>query len=239
MTLPMSGDGPSHNVLCVAGRDLPIVIKRHARARRITLRLDQSGDCLSLVLPYGVPAGEGFAFAEKQKNWVATRLARVPPRVSFTPGAKLPILGQLHEIRHDPFGRRGVWCHENVLWASGQEEHLPRRIADFLKRRARDEISERAREKAARLDARLGRISIRDTKSRWGSCSARGDLSFSWRLILAPERVLDYVVAHEAAHLIEHNHGARFWRLTEQLTPECEAAKAWLRAHGNELLRYG
>ena len=235
----MSGDGHSHRVLCVAGRDLPIVIKRHARARRITLRLDQSGDCLSLVLPYGVPAVEGIAFAEKQRNWVATRLARVPPRVLFTPGSTLPILGQPHEIRHAPFGRRGVWCEERVLWASGQEEHLPRRIGDFLKRRAREVISERAREKAAWLDAKLGRISIRDTKSRWGSCSARGDLNFSWRLILAPEGVLDYVVAHEVAHLIEHNHGPRFWRLTERLTSDCKAAKAWLRAHGNDLLRYG
>jgi len=239
MTLAMTGDATNPKVLSISGVSLPVTIKRHPRARRITLRLDHSGEAVSLVLPYGVPESEGLAFAEKQKHWLGTRLARVPPRVPFAPGALVPILGRAHEIRHAVTGRRGVWCAEDVLWVSGRPEHLSRRVTDYLKQQARGVVAERAREKAARIQARLGRVSIRDTKSRWGSCSVRGDVNFSWRLILAPDAVLDYVVAHEVAHLVEHNHSPRFWALNAQLTADVAGAKAWLRAHGNELLRYG
>lgn len=235
----MTGDAKGPKVLSVSGVTLPVVIKRHARARRITLRLDHSGEAISVVLPYGVPEGEGLAFAEKQKHWIGTRLARVPPRVPFAPGSRLPILGHDYEIRHATHGRRGVWCEEDLLWVSGRPEHLSRRIADYLKQQARSVIAAKAQEKAASIGARLGRVSIRDTKSRWGSCSAKGDVNFSWRLILAPESVLDYVVAHEVAHLIEHNHSPRFWTLNAQLTADLDAAKAWLRAHGSGLQRYG
>lgn len=235
----MTGDRADLKVLSVSGQTLPVTIKRHAQARRITLRLDHSGDAVSLVLPYGVPESEGLAFAEKQKHWIGTRLARVPPRIPFAPGSRVPILGEEHEIRHAPAERRGVWRSEGLLWVSGRPEHLARRVTDYLKQQARSVISERAQAKADRIGARLGRVGIRDTKSRWGSCSVRGDVNFSWRLILAPESVLDYVVAHEVAHLIEHNHSPRFWALNARLTDDVGGAKAWLRAHGNKLLRYG
>ena len=239
ITLSMSGDSRHPNILCVSGRDLPVLIKRHPRARRIILRLDHAGEALSLVLPRGVSKAEGLAFAKQQEDWIRRRLSAVPPRIRFEPGARISILGREHEIRHNPFGRRGVWCESGVIWASGRPEHLPRRITDHLKQQARLVIAEKAREKAKSIDAKLGRISLRDTRSRWGSCSARGDVSFSWRLILAPEEVLDYVVAHEVAHLIEHNHSPEFWQLTARLTPHSQRAKAWLRANGNQLHRFG
>jgi hypothetical protein len=148
-------------------------------------------------------------------------------------------LGQPHVIVHDPAARRGVWRDAGVIRVSGFAEHLPRRVRDFLKREARAMLTERAHDKAGRLDRPIARISLRDTRSRWGSCSSDGGLSFSWRLILAPEEVLDYVVAHEVAHLMHHDHGAKFWALVTDLTPSVDAPRQWLRAHGPELHRYG
>jgi predicted metal-dependent hydrolase len=134
----------------------------------------------------------------------------------------------------------GVVRRENgVVTAPGAPEHLARRVTDFLKAEARREIALRTRAKAASLGKPVTAITIRDTKSRWGSCNSAGRIAFSWRLIMAPEFVLDYVVAHEVAHLAELNHGVRFWRLCASLTEaDPKAARAWLKRHGPELHSY-
>jgi predicted metal-dependent hydrolase len=121
----------------------------------------------------------------------------------------------------------------------GDPIHLPRRVRDYLAAFARDELARRARPLAARIGHQITRVSVRDTRSRWGSCSAKGNLSFSWRLIFAPEEVVDYVVAHEVAHLAEMNHGPRFWRLVETLAPGNARQRRWLDRHRAELLSYG
>jgi predicted metal-dependent hydrolase len=117
--------------------------------------------------------------------------------------------------------------------------HIERRVRDHLVAMARTELAGRARPLAARIGRKLVRVGVRDTKSRWGSCSGRGNLSFSWRLVFAPEPIIDYVVAHEVAHLAEMNHGPRFWRLVESLSPDSAAARAWLKRHRSRLLSYG
>jgi predicted metal-dependent hydrolase len=167
------------------------------------------------------------------------RLDELAPRVAFVPGASVPFLGSPHRIVHQPVARRGVWREAAAIHVSGHAEHLPRRVLDFLKSEARNEISLRAHDKAYILDRAIARITLRDTRSRWGSCAADGSLNFSWRLILAPEEVLDYVVAHEVAHLVHHDHGPRFWALVAELTPSVAAPRRWLRAKGAELLQYG
>ena len=121
----------------------------------------------------------------------------------------------------------------------GDPAHLARRVRDHLVSAARAELVPRARRLAARIGREVARVSVRDTKSRWGSCSGQGNLSFSWRLIFAPEPVLEYVVAHEVSHLAEMNHGPRFWRLVESLTPNSAAPRRWLKRHRNRLLAYG
>jgi len=121
----------------------------------------------------------------------------------------------------------------------GDPAHLARRVRDHLVSTARAELAPRARRLAAQIGREIRRVSVRDTKSRWGSCSGRGNLSFSWRLILAPEAVLDYVVAHEVAHLAEMNHGPRFWRLVESLVPGSAGPRSWLKQHRDRLLAYG
>jgi len=220
-------------------RDVPLELSRHPRARRITLRLNAAGDGVQLVLPRRTPIHEAIAFAEGNSGWILKHLEKVPPRIPFREGAVVPVLGVEHVIAHNPDARCGVIRTAGVTRASGQPEHLARRVGDFLKREARQEIGTRARDKAARVDRRVGRLSLRDTRSRWGSCNSDGDLNFSWRLILAPEPVLDYVVAHEVAHMVHLNHSQRFWKLAGSLTSDMAGAKAWLQRHGAQLWRYG
>ena len=218
---------------------MPLVVRRNPRARHLTLRLDQASGAPQLSLPRGVPLSEGLDFARRRSDWIQAQLESLPPRIAFAEGAEIPYLGEPQTIRHAPRGRRGVWREPGTIWVSGFAEHMARRLTDFLKREARRELSARAQDKAGRLDRNLGRISIRDTQSRWGSCSSDGDISFSWRLILAPEPVLDYVVAHEVAHLVHLNHGPRFWALVDDLTVDVAGPRRWLRQNGGALLRYG
>jgi predicted metal-dependent hydrolase len=228
-----------HHILCADGRRLPVRLRRNPRARRITLRLDPRGEALNVVLPRGIARAEGIAFAERERDWVMKHLASLAPLRPFEPGALVPLQGESYVIRHLPRARRGVWVEAGAICVCGRPEHIARRVRDFLKTRAGELIQPAAREKAAQLDRAIGRITLRDTKTRWGSCSASGDLSFSWRLVMTPAHVLDYVVAHEVAHLVEANHGPRFWALTESLTERMGEAKDWLRRNGRDLWRYG
>ena len=235
--MPLRLDAPRS--LRLDTRDVPMEISRHPRARRITLRLNANGDGVQLVLPRRTAIHEAIAFAERNSGWILKHLEKVPARIPFTDGAVIPLLGQDHVIAHDPVARIGVKRGDGTLYVSGQPEHLARRVGDFLKREARAEIGARARDKAARIARRVARLSLRDTRSRWGSCNSDGNLNFSWRLILAPEPVLDYVVAHEVAHLVELNHSPRFWKLAGSLTDDMTGAKIWLRRNGAQLWRYG
>src|SRR5690606_34060629 len=124
---------------------------------------------------------------------------------------------------------------EPVIVVHGDAAHLGRRIADFLKHEARAELSARVSRHAAGIGARPGRITLRDTTSRWGSCSSSGALSFSWRIIMAPPAVIDYLAAHEVAHLREMNHGPAFWQLCRQLAPRSDECRDWLRRNGASL----
>ncbi len=218
---------------------LPLEILRRKGAVNMTLRLDPIKETVRLVLPRGVALAEGLGFVESRKEWLTKHLERLAPRIPFSPGATIPILGVSHLINAAPQARRGAWAEDGVLHVSGAPEFAQRRVRDFLKEKARVEITRLAHDKAKRIDAEIGRIALKDTHGRWGSCTPEGDLSFSWRLILAPSGVLDYVVAHEVAHLAELNHSDRFWRLVAKLTLHTAEAKSWLRRHGAGLHRYG
>lgn len=235
------------------GESLSVAVRISARAKRVGLRIDPSGDGAVLTVPWGAPLKHAIRFAEDQAGWLARNLAKQPKRVTFEDGTILPVLGRDFRVRHCPDQRRGVWIQGGAredpvgdeapvlpeLCVSGDVDHLGRRVTDWLKRRAREEISPRARAHARALDRRVAKISIRDTTSRWGSCSSKAGLSFSWRLVLAPEPVLDYVCAHEAAHLVEMNHSPAFWRLVGDLVGDWEPRRRWLKRHGAALHRYG
>lgn len=226
-------------LLHLNGRSLPIAVKRSGRARNMSLRLDPGGGSVVVVLPDGVPEREAERFAQRQSAWVESRLAAMPGPIPFADGGEVPLLGLPHVLRHEPQARRGVWAAEGVIHVSGRPEHLSRRVEEFLKGEARVVMAHHARELAARLGRKVGRVSVRDTTSRWGSCTTRGDLSFSWRLVMAPDFVGRYVAAHEVAHLAEMNHGPGFWALVEDLVGDVETPRVWLKHQGMHLHRYG
>jgi hypothetical protein len=226
-------------VLTVADRRVPLVYQTNKRARRIILRFDHGEGRIVVVLPRRATVEQGRRFALLNKGWIRDRLDQLPEPVPFHTGASLPLMGVMHRIRHRPTARGVVWQEDGEIHVTGRAEHVARRIADWLRREARREVERRARAKAALIGKQITTVTIRDPKSRWGSCSPSGKLSFSWRLILAPRHVIDYVVAHEVAHLKELNHGPRFWKLTAALTRDAEGARAWLNEHGPMLHRYG
>jgi hypothetical protein len=227
--------------IALEGGEMPLLVSRHPRARRFVLRLDALGDAVELVLPAWGSTREAARFLEQNRGWLEARLKDLPPRICFADGVAVPVLGVSHRIRHvaGARGRGSAWLEGCDICVSGEAAHLPRRVRDFLRETARHEINRRARALASRIERRVARISLRDSRSRWGSCSAKGALSFSWRLVLAPEAVLDYVVAHEVAHLAEMNHGPRFWSLVETLTPGYRGPRSWLRRNRMRLLRFG
>ena len=235
----MLDDGELAQTLRLGDQQIPFAIQRNARARRITITVDHTQRILRIVLPKRTSVKEGVAFCQLHADWVINRFAVLPQRIPFEVGEALPLLGVPHLIAHAPEAKRGVWQEAGQLWVSGQADFLPRRIEAFARDLAKREIVRRAREKSALVGRPARRITLRDIRSRWGSCSPGGDLSFCWRLIFAPEAVLDYVVAHEVAHLKHMNHSRSFWAQVAELTPEVAQPRRWLVKQGATLWRYG
>jgi len=234
-----AGESPAPPVK-VAGREVPVVTRVNPRARRIALKVDVIADRVVLVIPHRRHEKAARRFLDSKTDWVAERLDRLPPPLALADGATVSVLGTPHTIRHCPDARRGVWVEGGAVCVSGRAEHLPRRVCDWLRARAREEIAARVAVHAERLGVTPGRITLRDTRSRWGSCSPSGGLAFCWRLVMAPGWVVDYVTAHEVAHLREMNHSPAFWRHVEALVPGLRGpARAWLREHGTALHRVG
>lgn len=218
----------------------PVSIWVSPRARRLLLRIDAASRKVELVLPNGVPAEHGLRFLAAQRGWIAARLLALPMPVPFAEGAVVPVLGVPHRIcREGDPAAPPVVIADNEIRVRGDPAHLARRVRDHLIGLARQELSRRARLLAARIGKPIARIGVRDTRSRWGSCSSKGCLSFSWRLVLMPENVMDYIVAHEVAHLVEMNHGPRFWQLVRTIAPDPATPRAWLKRHRSRLFSYG
>ncbi len=224
---------------------LRVEIRRHPSAQRLTLRVRAASRDVTLTAPPHVPYAAAAAFVQRHREWVRVRLGRLPEGVPFVHGAMVPLRGVPHRIEHRPEDRGTVWLEPEqageppLLCVAGDAPHVARRVEDFLKRQARSDFTMASRRHAAALKVEIGRITLRDTASRWGSCSSQGDLSYSWRIIMSPAFVLDYLAAHEVCHRLEMNHSARYWRLVESIFPERRAAEAWLRTNGAGLHRYG
>jgi predicted metal-dependent hydrolase len=225
------------------GASYQVRIKRHRQARRYTLRVLTASREVLLTIPPRGSVKEAKVFAEKHGGWIAARLRHVPVAAPFTDGELVPLRGVMHRICHRPRVRGTVWTEvadgENLLCVAGDAPHLHRRVADYFKREARRDLDSASRRYAGELSVAIASISVRDQLSRWGSCSSAGALSFSWRLILAPPLVLDYLAAHEVVHLVEMNHSRKFWRILRGVYPDMDRAKTWLDAHGAGLHRYG
>jgi len=227
----------------VAGRTLPLRIVQSDRARRLTLRIDAGGQGLRITVPPGLGRGEVERFLDRHQGWLEQRLAKVPDQPRVRPGIKIPLRGTPHLIVHEPGKRGGVTVAATeegpALIVHGERAHLARRVADFLKREAKREIEPLVEKHTKAIGRKARAVRYRDTSSRWGSCTADGALSFSWRIMMAPRPVINYLVAHEVAHLKEMNHGPKFWKLCEELCPDTDRCKAWLKKNGGALQAIG
>jgi hypothetical protein len=224
----------------VDGELLPVQVRENARAKRFTLRLSKTGEGLTITVPPGAPRAPVEGFLERHRGWVAAQRTKRPAQSQPHDGCLIPIRGELHRIVHQTgrgttHTRPALSEQASTLHVFGDPAHLVRRVADFLKRQARDDLDILSRAHAATLGTRPSRIVMRDTTSRWGSCSSTGTLSYSWRIIMAPPEVIDYLAAHEVSHLREMNHSPLFWALVEQLCPDYNNHRQWLRAHGQTL----
>jgi len=223
----------------LGGETVTVPVRRDRRARQITIHIDASLGGAKVVMPIYAALSDARAAVQDNEAWLLDRLSKLPPRIPFLDGAVIPLCGRKHRIRHMPGQRGTVECVDGEIWVFGQPEHVSRRVTDWLKTEAKRVISPLCLEKAAAAERRVRRVVVRDQRSRWGSCGSNGHLSFNWRLILAPEAVLDYVVAHEVAHLIEMNHSPAFWRAVKELTPHTKYGRDWLNRRGQQLYRYG
>ena len=229
-------------LLRIDGEPVSVTIRHNPRARRLIIKVHPTTGEVSVVAPSKRALDHALDFARSEADWIKRRLAKVPRIVELAVGATVLFRGEEHLVTAGTRGPAPVWLEEDggerLIRVSGRAEHAPRRLLDFFKREARQTLAARTVEMAGRIGARPARISVRDTQSRWGSCSTERSLSYSWRLILAPPFVLDYVVAHEVAHMRHMNHGPRFWKLVRELSSESDAAQQWLGRNGPLLHRY-
>nr|WP_235913698.1 M48 family metallopeptidase [Pseudoroseomonas coralli] len=209
------------------------------RARRVSLRIDPVEGEVVVTLPPTASQRAGLALLRRHAGWVATRLHALPPPLRLAPGVAVPVGDVPHLVQHETARPGSALLSEGRILVGGAEEALPRRVLALLRAEASLRIAPRAWRHAATLGVAPQAIRLKDPRSRWASCAVDGTLAFSWRLVMAPPWVLDYVVAHEVAHLREMNHSPRFWASLARLSPHRAAAHGWLRQHGPRLLRVG
>lgn len=228
---------PAESMLLPHG-PTPVVWRRSARARKVSLRIDPRAGGVVVTLPPRAAVSAGRALLLAHAEWVAERIGRLPAAMAFVDGGAITLDGASVTIRHAP-GQRGTAIVADELMVGGSPEFVGRRVTDFLRGETRRRLGALALAKAAGAGLRVRRVVVKDTRSRWGSCTADGTVMVSWRLLLAPVFVQDYVVGHEVAHLRHMNHGREFWALADTLTGHRTAATAWLGTHGAGLIRAG
>lgn len=215
-------------------KELEITLRRSAQARRISLRVSGLDGQVTLTLPSRVRESEGLAFAKDRAAWIVEAQSRVPQGKIIQIGLSIPIEGQAQPLVQG--GAKGaVQLTPDGLVVPGDPGHTAKKVGLWLKTRARMRLNASVDHYAARIGLPHAGITLRDTRSRWGSCASSGALMFSWRLVMAPPQVLDYVAAHEVAHLAEMNHSDRFWNEVRKLMPDYQTPRGWLKRHGSDL----
>lgn len=219
-----------------------VTVKRSKRAKRVALRLDPIERVINLVIPQRMSLKKAYSFAREHEAWVRETLENLAPAVPFAHDITLPIFGDTVtlDIHHNPEVKRTTLKqYDDVLMVKTYQDDPTNRITTHLRKLARNGLADIASEKADIIGKTISSVRVRDTKSRWGSCAQDGSLSFSWRLIFAPYDAIDYVVAHEVAHLVHMDHSKDFWALCRDLSCNFVEGKYWMQNHGNELMRYG
>ena len=221
---------PAMETLWVGSRPVPLLLVRHPRARRYLLRLRADGTA-RVTVPRGGSAGAAREFVQRSLPWLQVQLERLdahPARPThWRVGAEILFRGQLTRLLADEAGRI-CFAGEKLKVAECDGDLRPA-IEKHLRILAAHELPARLLELAAQHGLTVGRVSVRNQRTRWGSCSRRATISLNWRLIQTPDFVRDYICLHELAHLLEMNHGNRFWQQVERLCPDYRAAEHWLK----------
>lgn len=245
MRPPPNSKAVSTSNASIHGLDAPVEVRRHPSARRMTLRVSRTKRAVIVTVPMQCDLDDASRFLNRHLDWVRDRLGNLPLPVPFEDGMVVPLRGALHAVSFtgDAKSRHLVDHGEDgtgaILRVHGSPKQAGRYLKAWLFEQARRDLDASVLAHARQLGLRPKRIAIRDQSSRWGSCSTTGVLSFSWRLVLAPPLILDYVAAHEVAHLAQMNHGPKFWALVRETMPRLDEAKLWLLHYGTELHRYG
>jgi predicted metal-dependent hydrolase len=215
---------------------IPVKIKRSARARRYSLRISNKDGSISLTVPKFAVMGEAMNFAREQEGWMRKHLAKQLRPLSIGLGTSVLFDGEYCKIEQG--SGRAVRYEDRVIYVPGKPDKMPAKLRGYFKAIARERMVAASVHYADLLGKPIGRITMRDTRSRWGSCTSDGNLMYSWRLIMAPRRVQAYVAAHEACHLIEMNHSDAYWALVAKISPEYKSDRNWLKKNGTLLHRY-
>lgn len=211
------------------------------RARRLTLRVDPKNRIIKLVIPKYAKETDVKRFVEKHSGWIEARLADLPRGVPFAHGQTIPVFGKPRLIQVETGSGRTTdfFLGGDSLIVRTPREDPASNIRRWLIDQLREKIAPLSHAKAAVIGREITGISLRDTGTRWGSCSTSGQLSYSWRLVFCPEYVIDYLAAHEVAHLQHMDHSKNFWSLCDSLAENMAGGREYLKFYGSELMRYG
>ncbi len=213
-----------------------ITLRRSARSRRFSLRVSQLDGRVTLSVPLRAREAEAMAFARAQEGWLRAALAFRPVQAMVGMGDRLPVEGRLLTLA--PGGGRSVQIEGDAMLVPGDPEMAGVRVQAFLKVLARERLLAASDHYAGLVGRKISRVTLRDTRSRWGSCSHLGALMYSWRLIMAPPAILSYVAAHEVAHMVEMNHSKAYWAVVSRLYPGWQGQRRWLQEQGKHLHSY-
>ena len=215
-----------------------IEIIRKRGVKKITLRIDKIKKKPVITIPYFCRKKNAYDLAEKNLDWIEAQINNIPKKIAIVNGLTLSIKGKEYIVKHNPKAKRGVWLEGGFINVSGEADFLERRVKDFLKKQCRQELLKLANKKAKQTNKTINKLVLKDTRSRWGSCSTKNNLNFNWRVIMAPFEIMDYLVSHEVAHLTHHDHSKEFWNLVGKLHPNYKQNRQWLQTHGDKLFSY-
>ncbi len=221
-----------------AALNMDIKIIKSAKAKRLTLRIDAKERLPILTIPSRCSAKRAVEFVEMHRAWLEENLQKIPAIKHFENGEKISLMGKEYIINHCPQKRCGVMIEEDNIIVSGSKEFLHRRICDFIKKKAQEQLLKKSQTLANKIGCHVNHVSIKDTKSRWGSCSSLENINYNWRICMAPKYVINYLVAHEVSHLLHQDHSREFWQCVKKLCPDAAKGRLWLKNYGKELYRY-
>lgn len=229
--------GKTFEINADLGFDMKVV--HSSRSRRLSLRIDKKDRMAVLTIPKYCSKKKAVSFVESHQDWVLNNLQKIPELKNFQNNDTISLFGQKYTIEHTEIrGNTHLDKKNHILYVSGGIEFLHRRVKDFIKKLALEEFTKRSEAVADKIGKKVHNVCIKDTKSRWASCSTLNNINYSWRLALAPEFVIRYIVAHEVSHLKHQDHSAYFWALVDFLEEDAEKGRDWLTENGHLLYMY-